>query len=164
MSEKIFLTYTNATLVPYQGSVLGYHVVINYIDSAGLHRTLQGKPERSISDNIDKAKAFVLEEVFSDGTNNRDSPFGRLKGVESADGDASMNRPHTMIGEGNDLSARWALMQGYSDEVNSFGFEYRPKSQNSDSFAGGARIFRRPSRATARRASRKPPDRHSSSP
>jgi hypothetical protein len=25
MSEKIFLTYTNATAVPYQGSVLGHH-------------------------------------------------------------------------------------------------------------------------------------------
>ena len=138
MSEKIFLTYTNATLVPYQGSVLGYHVVINYIDSADVHHTLQGTPERPFNNNIDKAKAFILEEVFSDGTNNRDSPFGRLKGVEGRDADVSMNHPHTLIAEGNDLSARWALMQGYSDEVNSTGFEYRPVSQNSDSFAGGA--------------------------
>jgi hypothetical protein len=42
MSEKIFLTYTNATAVPYQGSILGRHIVLNYIDSNGVHHTLQG--------------------------------------------------------------------------------------------------------------------------
>jgi hypothetical protein len=36
MSEKIFLTYTNATAVPYQGSVLGHHIVLNYIDDDDL--------------------------------------------------------------------------------------------------------------------------------
>jgi hypothetical protein len=35
MSEKIFLTYTNATAIPYLGSVLGYHIVLNYIDANG---------------------------------------------------------------------------------------------------------------------------------
>jgi hypothetical protein len=32
MSEKIFLTFTNATAIRYLGSVLGRHIVLNYID------------------------------------------------------------------------------------------------------------------------------------
>jgi hypothetical protein len=49
MSEKIFLTYTNATAVPYQGSVLGRHIVLNYIDSNGVHHTLRvSRKTRSI--------------------------------------------------------------------------------------------------------------------
>jgi hypothetical protein len=43
-----------------------------------------------------------------------------------------------MIAEGDDLSPRWALMRDFADEVNSIGYEYRPISQNSNSFAGGA--------------------------
>jgi hypothetical protein len=45
MSEKIFLTYTNATAVPYQGTELGHHIVLNYIDSNGVHHTLQASNE-----------------------------------------------------------------------------------------------------------------------
>jgi hypothetical protein len=78
MSEKIFLTYTNATAVPYQGSVLGHHIVLNYIDSNGVHRTLQGVLEHRFDHNIDKLRAFVREEMFSDSTNNRDFPFQRM--------------------------------------------------------------------------------------
>ena len=52
MSEKIFLTYTNATAVPYHRSVLGHHIVLNYIDSNGVHRTLQGVPEHGFHHNI----------------------------------------------------------------------------------------------------------------
>jgi hypothetical protein len=44
MSEKIFLTYTNATAVPYQGSVLGRHIVLNYIDSNGIRHTAMTAP------------------------------------------------------------------------------------------------------------------------
>src|SRR4051812_7038513 len=43
-----------------------------------------------------------------------------------------------MVAEGDDLSSRWALIKGFADEVNSIGYEYRPASQNSNSFAGGA--------------------------
>ena len=53
MSEKIFLTYTNATAVPYQGSVLGHHVGLNYIDSNGRHHTLQGAPEGKFGSDIE---------------------------------------------------------------------------------------------------------------
>lgn len=139
MSERIFLTYTNATAVPYQGSVLGHHVVLNYIDSNGVHHTLQGVPEHRFDHNIDKLLAFSREEMFSDGANNRDSPFQRLHAdPEGQDRDVSLSRPHTMVAESDDLSSRWALMQDFADEVNSTGYEYRPISQNSNSFAGGA--------------------------
>jgi hypothetical protein len=45
MPERIFLTYTNATAVPYEGSTLGHHIVLNYIDANGNHYTLQGVPK-----------------------------------------------------------------------------------------------------------------------
>jgi hypothetical protein len=139
MSEKIFLTYTNATAVPYQGSMLGYHVVLNYIDSNGFHHTLQGVPEHKFEHNLGELGAFGREQLLSDGTNNTDSPFGRLKvDPETTDSDGTLNRPHTMVAEGDDLRSRWALMQDFADEVNSTGYEYRPISQNSNSFAGGA--------------------------
>ena len=43
-----------------------------------------------------------------------------------------------MIAEDDDLSPQWALMRDFADEVNSTGYEYRPVSQNSNTFAGGA--------------------------
>jgi hypothetical protein len=64
MSEKIFLTYTSATAVPYQGSILGHHIVLNYIDANGNHHTLQGVPEHSFDHNIDKLAAFIHEEIL----------------------------------------------------------------------------------------------------
>jgi len=139
MPERIFLTYTNATAVPYQGSVLGHHIVLNYIDANGAHHSLQGTPEHRFEHNFDKLKAFYDEEFRSDGTKNTDSPFQRLQvWPELIDSDASLNQPHTIIAEGDDLSPRWALIQDFANEVNSIGYEYRPISQNSNSFAGGA--------------------------
>jgi hypothetical protein len=139
MPERIFLPYTNATAVPYEGSVLGHHIVLNYIDSDGVHHTLQGVPEHKFEHNIDKLGAFAREELLSNGTNNTDSPFQRLQiNPEHIDSEVSLNQPHTMVAEGDDLSPRWALMRDFADEVNSTGYEYRPVSQNSNSFAGGA--------------------------
>ena len=86
MPERIFLTYTNATAVPYQGSVLGHHIVLNYIDADGNHYTLQGMPEHKFDHNATKLIAFIREEGLSDGTKNRDSPFEKilaLSGTES---------------------------------------------------------------------------------
>jgi hypothetical protein len=60
MSEKIFLTYTNATSVPYQDSVLGRHVVLNYIDSNGDHHILQGFPKQKFEHNLDKGPLVPL--------------------------------------------------------------------------------------------------------
>jgi hypothetical protein len=139
--KKIFLTYTNATAVPYQGSVLGHHIILNYIDANGVHHTLQGVPEQKFEHNIDKLGAFAREELLSDGTKNTDSPFQRLRALpkgENEEDATSLNQPHTMVAEGDDLSARWALMQDFANEVNSIGYEYRPISQNSNSLAGGA--------------------------
>lgn len=78
MSERIFLAYTNATAVPYQGSVLGHHAVINYIDSNGKHHTLQGVPEHKFERNLGKLLAFSGEELSSDGVNNMDSPVAAI--------------------------------------------------------------------------------------
>jgi len=53
MRERIFLTYTNASALPYHGAVLGHHVVLNYIDSNGDHHTLEGVPERKFNRNAE---------------------------------------------------------------------------------------------------------------
>ena len=55
MPERIFLTFTNATAVPYQGSTIGHHIVLNYIDSNGKHHILQGMPEEKYAHNTNKA-------------------------------------------------------------------------------------------------------------
>jgi hypothetical protein len=138
MPERIFLTYTNATAVPYQGSVLGHHIVLNYIDSDGKHYTLQGMPERGFDHNAAKLAAFLREEVWSNDANNRDSPFQRLRAKKGEDFDPALGRPSTLIAEGDDLRSQWARMTDFGDEVNSTGYEYRPYSQNSNSFAAGA--------------------------
>ena len=61
MPERIFMTYTNATAIPYQGSTLGHHIVLNYIDVNGEHYTLQGVPENPLQHNIDKLAGFFQE-------------------------------------------------------------------------------------------------------
>lgn len=98
MRERIFLTYTNASALPYHGAILGHHVVLNYIDSNGVHHTLEGTPERKFNHNAEKSVAYFREEKLSDGMRNTDSPFRRLRAKESEviGGDA-LKKPHTMI-------------------------------------------------------------------
>src|SRR2546421_153806 len=62
MRERIFLTYTNATALPYHGAVVAHHVVLNYIDANDKHYTLEGVPERKFNHNVEKMIAFSLEE------------------------------------------------------------------------------------------------------
>lgn len=127
--------------MPYQGSVLGHHIVLNYIDSNGGHHTLQGVPEHKFEHNADKLGAFLREEVWSDGANNRDSPLQRLQAQHKDEREryaAAPGQPHTLIAEGDDLSSKWDQMKRFGDDVNATGYEYRPYSQNSNSFAAGA--------------------------
>jgi hypothetical protein len=77
MPERIFITYTNATAIPYQGSTWAHHAVLNYIDSKGNHYTLEAIPERKFDRNAEKLLAAVREEVFSTGADNTDSHFQR---------------------------------------------------------------------------------------
>jgi RTX calcium-binding nonapeptide repeat (4 copies) len=138
MSEQIYMTYTTASATNANGIVLGSHIVLNYIDSNGLHHTLQAGPEVKFSDTLEKGKAFIAEEVLSDGTKNTDSPFKRIETTEIVTPNAPINTPFTLVAEGADLSSKWALMQGLADEVALVGYEYRPVSQNSNTFAGNA--------------------------
>jgi hypothetical protein len=118
MSERIFLTYTNATAVPYQESVLGHHVVLNYIDSHGVIHTLQGTPEYKFEHNLGKAGAFLREEAFSDGKNNRDSPFGQLQAKGDRFYGAEPGGPHTLITEGDDLGTQWDRSAASGDDMD----------------------------------------------
>jgi hypothetical protein len=113
--------------------------VLNYIDANGIHHTLQGMPERKFNRNAEKLVAFALEEGWSDGVNNTDSRFRRLKAHEdTGEGYKILNKPHTVIASGDDLRSQWDQMKRFGRDVNATGYEYRPSSQNSNSFAAGA--------------------------
>jgi len=103
MPERIFLTYTNATAVPYQGSTIGHHIVLNYVDSDGEHHTLQGVPEHPHRRNVRKVGAFIADGVRPDGVSVVGPPFGRLQSGPY-NGQTS-DAPHTLIAEGDDLSS-----------------------------------------------------------
>jgi hypothetical protein len=60
--------------VPYQGSVLGRHIVLNYIDSNGVHHTLQG---------VTGAPAVPL--VSSDDANFSGGLLGRFASLAGTD-------------------------------------------------------------------------------
>ena len=78
--------------------------------------------------------AFVREEMLSDGANNTDSAFQRLRVEPSiVNSDFSLSQPHTMVAEGDDLKSRWALMRDFADEVNSAGYESREDRISSPS-------------------------------
>jgi len=141
MPERIFLTFTNATAVPYQGSTIGHHIVLNYIDSNGNHHILQGKPQVPYAHNANKAGAFIADAIRPDGISIVRPPFGKLQSeleTRKKDEVTKSVLSHTMIAEGDDLSSRWARMKEFGDEVNKTGYEYHPTSQNSNSFAAEA--------------------------
>ena len=138
MPERIFLTYTNATAVPYQGSTIGHHIVLNYVDRDGNHRTLQGMPEHPQKHNLRKVGAFITDGVRPDGVSVMGPPFGRLQSELKSKKGAAPVVPHTLIAEADDLRSQWARMKEFGDEVNAAGYEYHPTSQNSNSFAAEA--------------------------
>jgi hypothetical protein len=79
MPERIFLTYTSATAVPYQGSTIGHHIVLNYVDKDGNHHRLDGGPSTKHEHNADKFGAFIVDGVRPDGVSLVRPPFGRLQ-------------------------------------------------------------------------------------
>jgi len=138
MPERIFLTYSNATAMPYLGMPRAHHVVVNYIDSDGVHSRLQGVPAHRFEHNFEKARAFLREEGRSSGAENQDSPFGRLQSLPEAAVSGTLDGPMTVIAEGESLRSQWNRMLDFANGVDSTGYEYRPYSQNSNSFAAGA--------------------------
>jgi hypothetical protein len=73
------------------------------------------------------------------GIINTDSRFRRLRAKEGKGvGPDALNKPHTMIASGDDLRSQWDQMKRFGAGVNATGYEYRPASQNSNSFAAGA--------------------------
>src|SRR3954451_19238753 len=106
MSERIYMTYTTASATNANGIVLGSHIVLNYIDSNGLHHTLEAVPEVKFSNSVEKGKAFIAEEILSDGIKNTDSPFKRIETAESVTPSGQINTPFTLVAEGADLSSK----------------------------------------------------------
>jgi hypothetical protein len=119
---------------------LAHHIVLNYIDANGKHHTLEGVPERKFNHNVEKLIAFSLEEGRPYGDIvNTDSRFRRLKAKEGKGVVPDvLDKPHTMIASGDDLSSQWDQMKKFGVGVNATGYEYRPTSQNSNSFAAQA--------------------------
>ena len=112
MRERIFLTYTNATAIPYHGAVLAHHVVLNYIDANGKHHTLEGVPERKFNHNVEKRIAFSLEEGRQvGGIINTNSRFRRLRAKEGEGVPDALKKPHTMIASDDHLKSQWDQMK-----------------------------------------------------
>jgi hypothetical protein len=97
-------------------------------------------PEHKFDRNAAKLVAFLLEEGRpGGGANNTDSLFKRLRAEQRDSKTLNPSRlPTTLIAEGDDLRSQWERMTSFGDEVNAIGYEYRPSSQNSNSFAAGA--------------------------
>ncbi|WP_334374050.1 hypothetical protein [Bradyrhizobium sp. AZCC 1719] len=112
--------------------------MLNYIDSNGNHYALEARPERKFDRNAQKLAAFLREELLSSGENNSDSPFRRLRAESRKVESKQRHQWTTMIAEGGNLRSAWVKMVRFGDEVNSTGYEYRPYSQNSNSFAAAA--------------------------
>ncbi|MCJ8325164.1 MAG: hypothetical protein HRU29_11895 [Rhizobiales bacterium] len=127
MSE-IYITYTYVALNR-------YHIAIHYIDNDGNHSVIDAHPFDE-KEGIDAASAAISEELLS--SNNEDSQFGAVDATERVDNAADALLPRQEIASGNDLSQEWEAIQAYKDLINSEGYEYRPLTQNSNTFARGA--------------------------
>jgi hypothetical protein len=73
--------------------------------------------------NLAMLRAFVREEVGSDGSTNTDSRFGRLNARAGEASDTAFTTPYTVLAEGNDLRSQWERMRNFLDHVNSVGYE-----------------------------------------
>lgn len=134
--ERIFVTYSIASAVGANGPILGHHAILNYIDKHGDHYVIEGEPAvDNLRTTAKKAGAFLNEELFSSGVRNRDSQFGRLVATEREGKPKDRERPFENIYEAEDLSREWNTIRATTQMVNERGYEYRPRSQNSNTFA-----------------------------
>lgn len=77
-------------------------------------------------------------EGINAGVNNQDSPFGSIVVHRREARAMDLDNPVEDIASGADLSGKWDAIVAYADQVASEGYEYRPVTQNSNSFAAGA--------------------------
>lgn len=133
--ERIFVTYTTATAPWADGPVLGHHAVLNYIDKNGNHQVIEGKPSKPIATTLEKGIAFAGEELFSDGARRADSQFGKIQAIERQATTKDLGRPFENIYEDDDLRSKWNAIRATAATINDRGYEYRPYSQNSNTFA-----------------------------
>jgi hypothetical protein len=132
--ERIYVTYK-----PVSGTVAwATHLAIHYIDSNGTHYISEAYPKIP-QYGLDAASALIREEYYSNL--NDDSEYGTVVAQNTPYEDFDNNLPQEDIITGEDLSTYWNEIQTYKNYVNNYGFEYRPLSQNSNSYVGGALDF-----------------------
>src|SRR6056297_818482 len=96
-------------------------------------------PEISFDNTFDKVAALYYEEFTNHGLSyNNSSPFGAMVVVQRAATPTDATYPRESIASAADLSQQWASIIQIATEVQSEGYEYRPLSQNSNTFAGVA--------------------------
>jgi hypothetical protein len=133
--ERIFVSYSR---VPQDASfTVGYHKIINYIDTNGVHRIIEATPEIT-GLSVGARVAGLLDTIFW-SESGLPSPFGRI--VTS--GEIIANPVHATyayydLAWGDDLSSVWRQIVDFGREVNAGNYEYRPLSQNSNTFVDEA--------------------------
>jgi len=116
---------------------LGYHQTLNYIDSNGNHFIAEGFPTNRIDTTEGRLTATFAEEFFLFGETNTDSEFGAISTIVDTAQSGHLNRPSETLATGGDLSSQWAAIEQAAQDVNG-NFEYRPLSQNSNTFVAHA--------------------------
>lgn len=135
--ERIFVTYMPVRL---SGAKVGYHAALNYVDKHGKHYVVEAEPAGydDLPKTLMKAYAFFDEEFLSSGTRNRDSKYGTIVAMDRKGEPDDLGRPFENLREAANLSTEWNAIRATAKMVNELGFEYRPRSQNSNTFAFAA--------------------------
>ena len=94
---------------------------------------MEGLPTEPFNSTVGKLGAAFDEEVWLFDETNTDSPFGALRTIVDEAKAGHLDRPSETIATGNDLSAKWERIVKAAQDVDG-NFEYRPISQNSNTF------------------------------
>ena len=116
---------------------LGFHQTLNYIDGNGDHFVVEGFPAEEIDSTERRLAATFAEEIWLLGESNTDSPFGPIVTKIDRAKEGHLNRPSETIATGADLSVYWAAIKKAALDISGR-YEYRPLSQNSNTFVSHA--------------------------
>ena len=137
--EKIGVTYLQLNVAGFID--VEYHLAIFYQDSAGVKQVIEVGPQFSVNQGMAwyQGVAEIAKELWQIPHHNDGSPFGLIVGSPTGfrpwdSGDDS--RPPETLLTGTDLSAVWAGMVADAAQLIADGYEYRPVTQNSNTFAG----------------------------
>ena len=133
-------TYVGNFTLPSLGTSqinLGYHQTLNYINSNGTHFVAEAYPSETIDNTVGRLNATFLEEVWLFGETNTDSQFGAIVAESGEAKPGHFGRPEETVITGDDLSGQWEAIERAGRDIAG-NYEYRPLSQNSNTFVAHA--------------------------